>query len=401
MKLRPIIFALFTLIAVVGLSLWSAALWGGKPEKIELPELTIVSTEITPAGIAHQYNLPIKPVAKALGVDPAAADTTTLAELGIAAAEAEARIHKSLVQYYEEQSKDWRKIAAKFILWFVLMPIPFVLLLRKKVTPRRRKLLVGLGVLIFGVALGSDPSPMGTVKDAVFLLTAHKTVFMPRMIALTAFLATVVVANKFICSWGCQFGLLQEFLFRLNRQKFDRRGIMRQYKVPFVVSNSIRVIVFAAMIAIGLLWALDIVGLVDPFKIFAPAAMTVAGIVFIALVLALSLFVYRPWCHFACPFGLVSWLFEKLSIFRIKVDYNKCDACGLCERACPSNVMSAILRSDKRTIPDCFSCASCIDSCPQDAIDFTSSRAVQGTFEDSLKVRELKKSRTDPPAGSR
>ncbi len=393
MKLRPIIFALFTLIAVVGLSLWSVALWGGKPEKIELPELTIVSADISPAEIARRYDLPIKPVAKALGVDPTAAGTTTLAELGIAPAAAQVRIQKSLVQYYEEQSKDWRKIAAKFILWFVIMPVPFVLLLRKKVTPKRRKVLVGLGVLIFGVALGSDPSPMGTVKDAVYLLTAHKTVFMPRLIALTVFLATVVVANKFICSWGCQFGLLQEFLFRLNRQKFDRRGIMRQYRVPFVVSNSIRILVFVAMTAIGLLWALDIVGLVDPFKIFAPAAMTIAGVVFVALVLALSLFVYRPWCHFACPFGLVSWLFEKLSIFRIKVDYNKCDACGLCERACPSNVMSAILRGDKRTIPDCFSCASCIDSCPQDAIAFTSSRTKTGTYADSLKLREQKKRR--------
>jgi len=30
--------------------------------------------------------------------------------------------------------------------------------------------------------------------------------------------------------------------------------------------------------------------------------------------IAASLFVYRPWCHFAYPFGLVFWLFEKPEI---------------------------------------------------------------------------------------
>ncbi len=394
MKFRPILYALAAAAAVVSLSLWSTALWGGKPEKSDFPEIHLTSTDLIPAAIARRNDIPLKPVISALGIDSVAATTATIGQLGLTPAQASDRINRMIVTYSEEQSKDWRKIAIKFALWFLILPVPFVLMLRKKVTPRRRKLLVGLGVLIFGVALGSDPSPMGTVKDAVFLITAHRTVFMPRIIALTAFLLTVVVANKFICSWGCQFGLLQEFLFRLNRRTFDRRGIMRQYKVPFVVSNTIRIAVFAVMTLVGLFWAFDMVGYVDPFKIFSPAAMTIAGIAFVALILVASLFVYRPWCHLACPFGLVSWLFEKLAIFRIRVDYNKCDACGLCERACPSTVMSAILRGDKKTTPDCFSCGACIDSCPQDAVDFTASRQPQGRFEDSLKIRAEKKSRT-------
>jgi polyferredoxin len=94
-----------------------------------------------------------------------------------------------------------------------------------------------------------------------------------------------------------------------------------------------------------------------------------AGGLFIGLVLITSLFVYRPWCHFFCPFGLVGWLAEKISIFKVKVDYDKCIACGACSKACPSTVMGAILKQDRIT-PDCFSCGTCMEACPADAISF-------------------------------
>ncbi len=381
MKTKPILLAVLSVAAVVVLSVLSVALWGEKPEKTAVHEVVIPDAQMTPAQIARSNDIPLKPVLKALGVDTAGARTATIAGLGISAGEAAAKIKRSLIEYEEHLSKNWIKIFIKFGLWFLILPIPFVLMFRKRLSPTRRKLLAGLGVVIFGVALGADPSPMGTVKDAVFLISAHGTVFPPRIIALGIFLLTVVVANKFICSWGCQFGLLQEFLFRLNRRKTDRRGQSKQYKPPFWLSNSIRVAVFAAFTAVGVLWAFDFIGYVDPFKIFNPAVMTVAGIGFVLIVLALSLFVYRPWCHFACPFGLVSWLFEKLAIFRIKVDYNKCIACDACAVTCPSTVMSAILKKDKRTVPDCFACGVCIETCPTDAVSFTASRKPQGSYE--------------------
>jgi ferredoxin len=390
MTARIIALTALTIAIVVAGSLLSVSLWGGKSEEIELPEITISSADQTPAQIIKQNNLPPKPILRALGVDSSAAATTTLAQLGFSPDQAQTAISRMLIQFNEEQTKNWRKIAVKFALWFVFLPIPFILMLRRKISPRRRKVLLGIGIALFGIALGSDPSPMGTVKDAVYLIAAHQTVFMPRIIAFTVFMLTVIVANKFICSWGCQFGLLQEFLFRVNRRRFDRKGLLRQYKPPFWLTNSIRIAVFVVFTIVATLWAFDLIGLIDPFKIYHPSALIAVGIVFIAIVLIASLFVYRPWCHFACPFGLVSWLGEKISIFRIKVDYHKCDACNLCHRACPSNVMEAILKRDRRTIPDCFSCGTCIDVCPQDAIHFTASREDRGIWADSLAIRERK-----------
>ena len=90
--------------------------------------------------------------------------------------------------------------------------------------------------------MGSDPSPMGTVKDAIHLFGAAGAIFPPRMIALLVFLAMVFLANKYICAWGCQVGTLQDLIFRLNQTDNMKTIIARQIKVPFIISNSVRII---------------------------------------------------------------------------------------------------------------------------------------------------------------
>ena len=293
------------------------------------------------------------------------------------------KINVATALYAESLSKDWIKIVAKFSLWFIFLTFVYIRIRKNKVGPQNRKWLYLISFAIFGIILGSDPSPMGTVKDAIAMYAIQNALFIPRFVALTVFLILVVVLNKFICSWGCQLGTLQDFIFRLNRNKQDTKGILRQYKVPFVISNSVRIVFFALFTLIAFVWSFDLIGYLDPFKLFHPQVVNLAGWLFLAFLLAASMFVYRPWCHFFCPFGLVGWLFEKLSIVKIKVDYGKCVACNSCSKACPSTVMDSILKQDK-TIPDCFSCINCINVCPEEAISFSAGKRPQvpsGKFE--------------------
>jgi NAD-dependent dihydropyrimidine dehydrogenase PreA subunit len=368
MKKSLIQFALLV-AAVVGTSFVSARLWGGKPEGGGATQPLILNETMTVGQFAQRNELPGPLVRKVFGLQAPQDKQRLVMSFGMDRDQVLRKTEGLLALRAEHGSKNWRKIAAKFALWLAFLAMLWALMRRGMVTARRRKGLLLVAVVVFGVILGSDPSPMGTVKDAIVLLGAKGVIFPPRLIAFGVFLLLVIVANKFICAWGCQLGTLQDLIFRLNRDKDDRRGVMRQFKVPFVLSNSIRIAFFAALITVAFVWATDLVEGIDPFKIFKPQVLGLTGAAFIGAVLILSLFTYRPWCHFFCPFGLVGWVAEKISLFKVQVDYDKCIACGTCEKACPSTVMGAILKRD-RVIPDCFACGTCIENCPAQAVAF-------------------------------
>jgi polyferredoxin len=208
------------------------------------------------------------------------------------------------------------------------------------------------------------------------------------MIALLVFLLIVFVANKYICAWGCQAGVLQDLIFRLNQTDKRKAIIGKQVKIPFAISNGIRCIFLGIFTVVTFVWGFDIIEPFDPFKIYKPAYLGMAGATFIGIILIMSLFIYRPWCHFFCPFGLVGWLVEKISRIRISVNYETCISCQNCEAACPSTVMGAILMQDMKTIPDCFACYTCRDVCPTESISFSTRKRTlppSGHFEEKKK----------------
>lgn len=57
-------------------------------------------------------------------------------------------------------------------------------------------------------------------------------------------------------------------------------------------------------------------------------------------------------------------------VVTIKVDYDKCEGHGECVDSCPSDVYE--LDNDK-TVPvninDCIECCTCVEVCPEGAID--------------------------------
>lgn len=359
--------------AVLGGSFLSASWWGGAPEGGGDARPLVLEETMTVAQFGRRNELPPTLLKKIFGLQSPRDKQQLVTSFGLSGDEIVGKTRGLLALQAEHGSKNWRKIVAKFSLWLAFLATVFVLMRKGHVTARRRKGLLLASVILFGVVLGADPSPMGTVKDAIVLLGAKGVIFPPRLIALGVFLLLVVLANKFICSWGCQLGTLQDLVFRLNRDKDDRAGLFGQFKVPFALSNGVRIAFFATLTVVAFIWATDIVESIDPFKVFKPQALKLAGVAFVGAILVLSLFTYRPWCHFFCPFGLTGWIAEKISVFKIRVDYDKCIACGVCEKACPSTVMGAILKQN-RVIPDCFACGVCIETCPTQAIALQAGR---------------------------
>jgi NAD-dependent dihydropyrimidine dehydrogenase PreA subunit len=373
-KTKVVSAFVIVIVSVILFSSFFAQLWGGKEgeSKEQMQQLNIAAS-MTIEDFGKANNLSKELLKEVFSITGKQDLQKTIVQTDMSIEQILANVNKEKALHDEFESKNWLLIPLKFTLWLVFLTMIFLLLKKRLITSRLRIIFYFIAVAIFGVILGSDPSPMGTVKDAVVLLGTKGVIFPPRIIALTVFLLTVFLANRFICSWGCQVGTLQDAIFRINRERKDRKGIFPQIKPPFAVTNAIRIITFAILSVAAFAWGFDIIGTIDPFKIFKPSVVAVYGWIFIGAVLIASLFIYRPWCHLFCPFGLVAWIVEKISIFKIQVNYDTCIACETCAKACPSKVMEAILKRE-RVIPDCFSCATCIEACPTKSISFKSGK---------------------------
>lgn len=150
-------------------------------------------------------------------------------------------------------------------------------------------------------------------------------------------------------------GLLQDLLHRVKLPK---------WKLPFWLSNSVRVTAFVALVAGLMVAGLDWIGAIDPFRLFQFNFTPWIGL-FSAAVFIASLFIYRPWCRFLCPFGLLGWLVERVSLFRPRINWEACEECWVCVKACPSQAM-ADYYDGKKIHADCFACGSCIEACPRE-----------------------------------
>jgi ferredoxin len=228
-----------------------------------------------------------------------------------------------------------------------------------------------LSVIVAGFLLGKSPNPMeGIVKVFKSLVGLYPDPG-AKVIALIFFIILAVVGNKMICGWACPFGSLQELIYSLP---ILRRT--KQKKLPFILTNTIRAGLFIAM----LLFLFGIIGgrkgtviyhYLNPFNLFNFDFETISISLTIILALLGSIIVYRPFCQFICPFGFISWIAERFSIFRIRINKEKCTQCGACIKACPLEATEGRVYG-KILSADCFSCARCLNVCPVDAIQYGS-----------------------------
>ncbi|MHB0856361.1 MAG: 4Fe-4S binding protein [Anaerolineae bacterium] len=264
-------------------------------------------------------------------------------------------------------------LLAKFLLWLGVVAVATVLLHRRRVTATVRLVFLLGGTVVFGFLFGLltpagslDPNPVFSVRSllrtlagapaaAPQMLGRPQQLVAPLAAMLLVLLGLVWVSNKALCGWGCPLGLLQDLL---NRTRLPK------WRPSFRLSNSVRFVAFGALVAGIAVTGLDWIGWIDPFQIFRFNLGGAIG-VFGGLLLVASLFVYRPWCQFLCPFGLLGWVIEQFSLLQPRIDRQLCRNCQLCVRACPTSAMADIYAGSKLHA-DCFACGACLMACPRE-----------------------------------
>ncbi len=187
--------------------------------------------------------------------------------------------------------------------------------------------------------------------------------------------------GRIVCGWLCPFGLIQDLLHKIpfpkKIQTFRGDKLLRKLKYLILV-------VFVILLPMFLV---DILGQGAPYfcKLICPAGTLEGGLPLVLLnksmrgalgwlyawknfllivTILLSMAIYRPFCKYICPLGAIYSVFNPISIFRYRLDKEKCVHCGACAKACQMQVDPV----ENANHPECIRCGACKKSCPVKAI---------------------------------
>jgi len=220
----------------------------------------------------------------------------------------------------------------------------------------------------FFAGLSPHPSPLCSfARPVMFSLQEGQLIFPPVFAGVLAMIALLSIAgNKLFCGWVCPIGALQEIVYLCLPR-------LKKLRIPFAAANSARIGLLVLFVPILLGYGIYIYGYFNPFEILhwpvGPDFWTLYAWAVILIVVVVSLFLYRPFCHIICPIGALTWFLEHISIARIRLRKETCNNCRVCVSKAPCSAMEAIL-SGKRLHPDCYACGTCVAACPADALQF-------------------------------
>ncbi|MGV8079962.1 MAG: 4Fe-4S binding protein [Syntrophales bacterium] len=259
--------------------------------------------------------------------------------------------------------------APLILVLYGLSSIVMLLLLRKNRVDRNVRLAVLAGaLLIFGVLFQSQVEPLRALVQFFQALGMDRYGIWDTLLVAGAFTLITLIGVKLVCGWGCPVGALQELLYHLP----VFAGI-RKKRFPFWLSNGLRVSLFIMFLIFVFGWIpgfrdQSIYRYMNPFKLFEWNFRVTAPIV-VAIIFALSTMQYRIYCLWICPFGLLSWLLQDVSVFRVRVDRATCINCKKCVRVCPTDAAKGIYEG-KAIKVDCFSCGRCLEACPNGSLRY-------------------------------
>jgi polyferredoxin len=201
-----------------------------------------------------------------------------------------------------------------------------------------------------------------------------------------------VLLGPVICGWICPFGTFQEFFGKLGKKIFGKKY---NNFIPKKLDNVLRYLryaIFAWVTYMTIVTGKLIFEAYDPYFAlfrFWTGEVAITGFIALGIVLIMTLFVERPFCKYACPYGAFLGIFNLFRIFGIRRNAPTCISCNACTKACPMNIDVA----NKKVVRDhqCISCLECTSevACPVPATVEVLAFAgqVKDTFDDS-KVKK-------------
>jgi hypothetical protein len=232
-----------------------------------------------------------------------------------------------------------------------------VILLRSQKLNNRLKIgLLSITFIFGGIILGGVPNVILVIQHIFAdLIFPNRWIFL--LIRLSIFLVLTLIFGRIFCGYVCPLGAIQELASMIRfKPKLDYQRKFWKKK------NYLRWGFFVGYALFSLIWGVEITLFMNPingFLIFwTPLHIGIfIAFLLILLIIPISIFIYRPYCRFFCPFGALAFLFGIFSPLKIRrTPY--CNECGICEKICPT-----LEGFDISSKGECYSCNRCIDFC--------------------------------------
>ena len=202
------------------------------------------------------------------------------------------------------------------------------------------------------------------------------------------------VCGRFVCGWLCPFGLLQDLLYKIPFRKKLRKLPGERWL------RTLRYVALGLFVIILPLFVVDIVGQGQPWfcEYICPSGTFMAGVplvllnpgirgaigwlfdwkvLLLVLFVLLSVIVWRPFCRYLCPLGAIYGPFNKIALFRFRIDHTHCTDCGECQKACKMDIP---VHKNPNSVA-CVRCLDCQRACPAGCITSTSVYPKKGRIE--------------------
>ena len=97
----------------------------------------------------------------------------------------------------------------------------------------------------------------------------------------------------------------------------------------------------------------------------------------------------RTYCNTICPVGTILGFVSRISLFKVRIDTEKCNSCGLCARNCKGSCIDP--KSHKIDYSRCVSCYNCLEKCNKKALIYSAKSIKQPKKGEEEKVDESRR----------
>jgi polyferredoxin len=238
------------------------------------------------------------------------------------------------------------------------------------------------------------------------------------------FLVVIILTLLFgrvYCSFICPLGILQDIITRISNLFRKKKRRFRFLKARNILRYSLLIIIVAASFSGFII----VLGWLDPFSIFGrfmthavrPVYIYInngissllfefnnywlnpiefrayswasagAVLAFMTLIVWMAAAYGRQYCNTVCPVGTFLGFLSKFSLYKIRLDQQLCNSCGLCQQACKSGCINA--KEKSVDMSRCVACYNCLTACKSKGVLYSTGVSITTGDSHSASRRQF------------